>query len=324
MRLYRIILLCFLYVPASAKIDKDLSALSKEEDLLLKSIGAYELVRKDTTGRLMRIWPEGESFLALSKKMSAAKLLELTHHDKPIIRCRAFGALIDEYQGDALSLVQEHLQDTAWVHSSPRSCLDTKERVGDYFVEVYQWKYLLANDSLRNSKLDSVLIFRPNKLRSRYMAMHRAADAGKYYDRIREMVLEGDFKEGGLTVLAKFRREQDIDVILNWNVVKAANKEKTNTYTFYAISIFPHPAFSLFLRQNMKKAILTKPDMSCRGLYLAVANYNNKASHDLLLLPFQIADKSIRAKHLQTLASALKENSDPIYNDLRARLKGYR
>lgn len=324
MKLYRIILLCFLHMPAWPQIDKDLSELSKEEDLLLTSIAAYEVVRGDTTGKLLRLWSERESFLAQSKNMSVAKLLELTRHEKPIIRCRAFDALIDEYEGDALSIVQEHLPDTAWVHSSPRSCLDTKERAGDYFVEVYQWKYLLANDSSRNSKLDSVLIFQPNKLRSRYMAMHRAARAGKYYDRIREIVLEGDFRETGLTVLAKFRKEQDIDVILNWNLVKAADKEKTNTYTFYAISIFPHPAFSLFLRQNMKKAILTKPDMSCRGLYLAVANYNNKASHDLLLLPFQITDKSIRGEHLQTLSSVLKENSDPIYNDLRSRLKGYK
>ena len=324
MRLYRIILLCFLYVPASAQIDKDLSALSEEEHLLLKSISAYELVREDTTGRLMHIWPEGESFLALSKQISSTKLLELTRHDKPIIRCSAFSALIDEYEGDALSLVREHLLDTAWVHSSPRSCLDTKERVGDYFVEVYQWKCRLAKDSLRSSKLDSVLIYQPNKLHARYMAMHRAAKAGKYYERIREIVLEGDFREGGLMVLAKFKREQDIDVILNWDIVSTPQKGKTTFCTFYAIALFPHPAFSPFLQQNIKKAIVAKPTTSCRGLYLAIANYNNKASHDLLLLPFQIADKSIRTEHLQTLASALKENSDPIYNDLRARLKVYR
>lgn len=33
---------------------------------------------------------------------------------------------------------------------------------------------------------------------------------------------------------------------------------------------------------------------------------------------------SVRGEHLQTLASALKENSDPIYDDLRERLKIYR
>jgi hypothetical protein len=324
MRLYRIILLCFLSVPGWAQIDKDLSALSKEEHLLLTSIAAYEVVRGDTTGKLLRLWPERESFLALSKKMSAAKLLELTRHEKPIIRCRAFDALIDEYQGDALSLVQEHLQDTASVYKSARSCLDMKGKVGDYFVEVYQWKCLLAKDSLRSNKLDSVLIYQPNKLHARYMAMHRAANAGKYYERIREIVLEGDFREGGLMVLAKFKREQDIDVILNWDIVSTPQKEKSIFCTFYAIAKFPHPAFSPFLQQNIKKAIVAKPTTSCRGLYLAIANYNNRASHDLLLLPFQIADKSMRTEHLQTLASALKENSDPIYNDLRARLKGYK
>ena len=154
--------------------------------------------------------------------------------------------------------------------------------------------------------------------------MHRAANAGKYYDRIREIVLEGDFKEGGLMVLVKFRKEHDIDVILNWDPAKTAHNQKVTICTFHAIANFPHPAFAPFLQQNMKKAILTKPATSCQALYLAVANYNNKASHDLLLLPFQIADKSIRAEHLQTLSTVLKENSDPIYKDLRARLMGYK
>jgi hypothetical protein len=323
MIIYRIVLLSFLSVPAWAQIDKDLSELSAEEKRILHSIGSYHIVKTDTTGKLHLFWPKEDSLWASSERMSTEKLLELTHHEKPIIRCRAFGALVDIDISNTLSIIEEHLYDTAWVHSSPGSCLDTKQRAGDYFVEVYQRKCRLMKNPIQNSKLDSLLIFQPNNLWSRYMAMHRAARAGKYYDRIREIVLEGDFRETGLTVLAKFRKEQDIDVILNWNVVKAANKEKANTYTFYAISIFPHPAFSSFLRQNMRKAILTKPDMSCRGLYLAVANYNNKTSHDLLLLPFQITDKSIRGEHLQTLSSVLKENSDPIYNDLRVRLKAY-
>ncbi|WP_143785575.1 hypothetical protein [Ohtaekwangia koreensis] len=318
-------MLYFLSLPAWAQFDKDFLGLSAEENLILKSITAYDVVKTDTTGRLTQIWLEIDSQLcSLSERMSAQKLLALTYHDKPIIRCRAFHVLVDEYEGDALSIIQEHMQDTAVVHSFPGSCLPMKAYVGDYFVEVYRRKCFFARDSIQRGKLDSIVIFAPNKLSARHFAMYRAANAGKFYNKIREIVMEAEVSGQGIITLAKFRREQDIDLIMNWKSSDHLHRDRNASCTFFAIAEFPHPAFSPFLQQYIKKAILAKPDVSCHLLYFAIANYNNKTSHDLLSLPFQIADKSIRTEHLEKLSEALKMNSNPIYNDLRSRLKGYK
>ncbi len=325
MRLYGIILLYFLSLPAWAQFDQDFLDLSAEENLILKSITAYDVVKTDTTGRLTQVWLEIDSQLcSLSERMSIQKLLALTHHDKPIIRCRAFHVLVDEYEGDALSIVQKHLQDTAVVHSSPGSCLPMKTYVGDYFAEVYRRKCFFARDFIQRDKLDSIVIFTPNKLSARHSAMYRAANAGKFYNKVREIVMEAGVSGQGIIILAKFRKEQDIDLIMNWKSSDHPHRDRNASCTFLAIAEFTHVAFSPLLQQYIKKAILVKPDISCRSLYFAIANYNNKASHNLLSLPFQIADKSIRSEHLEKLSEALEMNSNPIYNDLRTRLKGYK
>ena len=216
--------------------------------------------------------------------------------------------------------MKDHLQDTI-VISTNHGCFRSDAFVGDFFIDVYRGHEAILHDSSHTNILDSLLIYVPNKLNARTSAMQKMTPNEKYYQKIRTIVIE-EKNVGALILLAKFRKEEDIDLIMN-TTVKAEwpYKRLTHLANFQAIRQFRHPAFLPFLERHIERIVTTSPDNDSRFLYLIISEYENKLASELLSRVFKIADNQIRAEHLEELSRVLKRTSNPIYNNLLKRLE---
>jgi hypothetical protein len=164
----------------------DADKVSIEGKAIVSEIHKYNSVPFDTTLAFrVKYLPKDYPLTRLREKLAIDELTELTKHNDPIVRCFSFKALTQRDESAAFLVVKHHLQDTTKV-SAYRGCFGGIEFVGDYFVGVFQGREAISHDTTHLYTLDSLLIFIPNKLKSRSDAIKRAGEKGKYYSRIKE------------------------------------------------------------------------------------------------------------------------------------------
>jgi hypothetical protein len=120
--------------------------------------------------------------------------------------------------------------------------------------------------------------------------------------------------------LACFRREEDVNIILDTKVTGVPLEYYPAGTTFIAISKFPHPGFLPFLESHLQPIMGKPPYVESTFLYEAISSYNSKEGSALLARAFQITGHELRLKHLEQLSRVLKRNSHPVYNDLRQKI----
>jgi hypothetical protein len=144
-------------------------------------------------------------------------------------------------------------------------------------------------------------------------AIARAKPNETFYARARELVLKEN-NQSALVTLAKFKREQDIPLILN------NKREKDNQlfFTYKAISVFPHTAFLPLLRKSLYEAIEKGAwSTEWRELYNAIASFKNDTAIQLLKVPFtQVKHENIKQYHIGFIFDAVQEFYTPIYDGL--------
>lgn len=259
-----------------------------------------------------------DNFVELERKATKSELTELTNHPNGVVRCYAFWGLSHDTTANLFPIIVKHINDSSSI-STLFGCIQSRERVGDFFIDVATPQYVdLNSKKLTPSEyeyLDSILIYKPNALHAKEDAITRAKLTERFYKRIKELVLQEN-NQYALVMLAKFQRGQDIPLILD-NKVREGRHDQL-FFTYRAISQFPHPAFLPLLKKSLYDAI-NKGSWSTewRELYRAIASFKNDTALQLLKVPFiQTKYENIKQYHIDFIFEAAQEFYTPIYDEL--------
>lgn len=259
-----------------------------------------------------------DNFTALQRKASQAELEELTNHPNGVVRSYAFWALSYDTSANLFPIVINHIRDTTAIRTQ-FGCIVSRDKVGDFFINVVTPDYVDLNSKkltpIQYAYLDSLLIYTPNALDAKENAISRATPSESFYIRIRELVLK-EKNQSALIMLAKFRREQDIPLILN-NRLKEDRYDQL-FFTYRAISEFPHAAFLPLLKKSLYEAV-TKGAWSTewREMYKAIASFKDDTALQLLKAPFtQTKYPNIKQYHIGFVFEAVQDFYTPIYDEL--------
>lgn len=256
-----------------------------------------------------------DNFVLLKSTASKDELIRLTDHTNPVVRCYAFWALISDPSVELYPLVLAHISDSE-LFEEFSGCLRSREQVGDFFIAAASWEEAAVKLTTEQLEvLDHVLITMPNDLLAKNRAIEKLEPTEEVYPRILELVTE-ETNQTALVVLAKYRKQKDIPVILNFPA------EEYNSYVYAAISTFPDTAFFSLLESRLKEAFSeTGHHTEWAGLYKAIAAYKNDQALELLRRPLtEVNTPSMRKYHIDDLCSALSENLCPLYEELLWRL----
>lgn len=266
-----------------------------------------------------------DNFEELRKFASSEELKELTNHPNGVVRSYSFWALSLNNSPDLFSILLDHLSDEEMV-STQFGCIGSQEKVGDFFISVVTPnKVDLDAKKLTTSelkKLDSILVYKPNNLGSKYGAIQRIETTDSNYSKIRELYIEKK-DQSALVKLAKYNNPNDIDLILK-NREPNDKEESGFFHTYKAISYFPHSSFANLLENNLKKTLdNTHYSNEWTQLYRAIASYKSEKAKELLEVPFtEVEHKNIRKYHLNMVFAALNEFKAPIYDDILWKIWG--
>lgn len=259
-----------------------------------------------------------DNFTDLQKKATTFELQELTNHPNGVVRCYSFWALTYDTSISLLPIIIKHIPDEENV-STMFGCIVSSEKVGDFFISLVTPQYVDLNSKKLTSSeyayLDSILIYTPNKLYAKENAINRTQLSEASYERVRELVLKEN-NQSALVTLAKFKRKQDIPLILN-NKLTGERYDQL-FFTYKAISEFPDNAFLPLLKKSLYEAI-DKGAWSTewRELYKAIASFKNDTALQLLKVPFtQTKHENIRQYHIDFIFGAVQEFYTPIYDEL--------
>lgn len=259
-----------------------------------------------------------DNFTELQKKATQTELIELTNHPNGVVRCYAFWALSFNSSVDLLPIIIKHINDTTSIDTQ-FGCLGNTEQVGDFFINIVTPQYVdLNSKKLTKTEyeyLDSLLVYTPNSLIAKENAISRIKPTEALYVRTRELVIK-ERNQSALVELAKYKREQDIPLILN---NKVGNKPDDGFFfTYKAIAEFPHPTLFPFLKKNLLETLEDDHfSTEWRELYKAIASYKNDTAYKILQVPFtEVKHKNIKKYHIEFVFEAVQMFYSPIYEPL--------
>jgi len=315
MRYITTILLLTLTICSSGQHLSDSLKISKQTKDIVSKIAAVNELDGSAVGEAGRRPKQYDNFIELQKKATIAELKELTNHPNGAVRCYALWALSCDSTVSLLPIIVRHLNDTTLVRTQ-FGCIGGRKKVGDFFVNVTQFIDVDSKQltPAEHEYLDSVLVYTPNMLNSRDWAIERLKLTEASYNKVRELVMK-ESNQSALIVLAKFRRKQDIPIILNNRLTE---QDGGLFHTYRAICEFPDPAFRPLLRESLQD-VLNKSAFSSGWSYLydAIACFKDDTAYQLLKTPFiGLKDQDLRTYHMDFLFNAVREYYSPIYDDL--------
>jgi len=274
-----------------------------------------------STGTRPEQW---DNFEELEETASKKELTELTNHPNGVVRTYSFWALSHRKVIDLFSILKNHLDDNELINTQ-FGCIGSQEMVGDFFIKIMTPQYVDLDsdkmDSKQLAELDSLLIFKPNKLNSRYFAIANAQPTNNLYPKIRELVIK-EKSQSALITLAKYQKEQDVELILNNRDIDDEDQESGFYSTYIAMQIFPRQEYIPLLESHLKRTLDDKYfSQEWKELYKAIASFKNEKALELLKIPFtEVQHQNIKKYHIDFVFHAILDFQDPIYNDLLWRI----
>ena len=258
----------------------------------------------------------------LKNKASITELLELTSHPQSNIRCYSFLILSEFKNIDLFPIVVNLFNDSAHLTTYDNCSIfdySPNYKDFDFFIELattnnYNKSKVL--DNVETDYIDSLLIYNSKRKYSRFIALERIKPVEKRYARIKEIYEKED--EGvALIALAKYKKDEDIPIILN-----SINKiDEANTYE--AISYFPNQAFIPLLKEKLNSFKFSY--FSEKYFYKAIASYKNNQAKELLNIILKKIQKENDNKYkLDDFLQAIQSNIDTNYIDILYELWSYK
>jgi len=316
--LVTIIVLTFTLSCLGQRSQFDKAKISSQTKTIVAKIEKENMLMGSAVGNTGVRPKQFDNFTELQRTATKFELQELTNHPNGVVRCYSFWALTYDRSINLLPIIIKHIPDDENV-STMFGCIVSGEKVGDFFINLVTPNYVDINskklDSSQFATIDSILIYTSNNLYSKQEAISRAKLTERFYLRARHLVIK-DKNQEALVTLAKYRKEQDIPLILK---NKVGNKPDDGYFfTYRAISEFPHPNFFSFLEQNLKQTLNDDHySTEWRELYKAVASFRTNTALQLLKVPFtQTKHENIRQYHIDFIFGAVQDFYTPIYDEL--------
>ena len=293
----------------SNKTKKVVKKIEKVNELMSSAV--YE------SGMKPKQW---DNFEELKITATNDELIELTNHPNGVVRCYSFWALSHIKEINIFPIVINHLNDSEFINTQ-FGCIGRQEMVGDFFIQIMTPQYIdLHSDKLNPEEmieLDSLLIYKPNKLSSRYKAIANAKPTKRLYPKLRELVIKEN-NQSALITLAKYQNEQDIELIINNRNLDYENKESGYFYTYVAMQEFLRPEYLPILETHLRKTLSkTHFSQEWRELYKAIASFKNEKALELLKIPFtDVEHNNIKEYHIDFVFDAILEYQNKLYDDL--------
>ena len=281
----------------------DLTAQAAERSVspvtaaIVKEIEKLGTVEGQWAGKSQAGSKQFAKFVELQKHASKEELRYLTVHTSPVVRCYAFWALALDSAEDLLSIILNHLPDTALVVTR-FGCTGTIMSSGDFFIRLATGEFFVPEvrqlSNAQRKVLDSILIYRPNQLWAKNIAIARADADERLLNRLRQLVREENH-QAALVKLAKYRRPEDLVLILS-NRGSGEAEPRGHFYTYRAVQAFPHPALFNLLKEHLPLTLgKTHYSNEWRELFTAIAAYRSEEARQLL------------AKHYEDIRGDLME-----------------
>lgn len=316
--LVTIIILIFTLNCFGQRFQFDKAKISSQTKTVVVKIEKENMLMGSAVGNAGVRPKQFDNFTELQRTATKFELQELTNHPNGVVRCYSFWALTYDTSINLLPIIIKHIPDDENV-STMFGCIISEEKVGDFFISLVTPQYVDLNSKKlipdEYNYLDSVLIYTPNKLYAKENAINRAQLSEASYERVRELVLKED-NQSALVTLAKFKRKQDIQLILNNKLT--GERHNQLFFTYKAISEFPDNAFLPLLKKSLYEAIDEGAwSTEWRELYKAIASFKNDTALQLLKVPFtQTKHENIRQYHIDFIFEAVQDFYTPIYNEL--------
>lgn len=252
---------------------------------------------------------------SLCRVATVSELKALLKHPAPQARCYAFQGLASHPQIDMMPLLMQVFSDEAKVEVITNVSLG-EQTVADYCIEVLTLERLFPKETKLTVQqrflLDSMIVYRPNQLVSRYQTIRGFQVRPWHHQRFRALVLAGE--AAALPNLGKFRDAADVPLILGM----VAQHPDWRADIYAAIEEFPHPKFFPWLQQEWE-ATLPAPQYSSQWMFLyqAIAAYRDAAARDILLQTVAPETQiQQRRFHLRYALIAVAKFPDPHYNEV--------
>ena len=252
-------------------------------------------------------------FVELKKIATADDLISLTNEESPAVRCYAFQALVEMQNVKAFDILLEHLADNEEIQSF-EGMVVKKQKTGDFFLKLYP----LRGDE--QSLVDSVLLFNPDvRLAAKSDLLQKIKPKTAYYSRIKEIATNED-TPSALIAIAKFQKKKDIPLIVD----RLQGKANDQFYALRAVRYFPDNAFFPYLKKIQQSQIKeqVQPNHNLiRVLYLAVVQYKDQRSRELIEKSLQSTKGQTKKNHAKFIWLALSKYPNAAYSGLKKEIK---
>ncbi len=245
------------------------------------------------------------------------ELIALTQHEKPVIRCYAFWALLEQHYEDAFELLKEHLTDNEEVivfgdvdaHS---------HKVGDFYI------YLMTQDKIdpfvrklsekEQEKLNEMLMTNSDiELEAkRDLIMTFEEDNIEDIRAFAQKSMDGNV----IARLAKYKQDEDAELIENLFELQGDDPY----HALKASRNFPHPDFLdnlLEFHQAQLKKKHGLDELSLLYLYQALIQYPEEAVFKQLEAALNHKKQYLAEVHQKFIWLALKKYPASFFNKIK-------
>lgn len=262
--------------------------------------------------------PSVDKYTAWAKTIPKNDLVELTKHPDVHVRTSAFQALIFAYpEIDFVPIIIDHLDDNEGIWRSVYDEVSPREKVGDVFFDIatgssFFWLQVDKFSTSQREKLLNALLTTPNELDATSDFVLQEELRPEFYSLLRGAVQKSVF-DAGFYSLAKYRKPEDIPLILNYLVTGGESSSNTLVQKFTK-TFTQEELFSIFewegkyislITDRFRKQVLVK-------LYDHVtSSLDNEAIYSLSMYLLDTTELSSNQKHIhqELLFHAVMQNN---------------
>lgn len=298
----------FLFLSCNNKRNKILN-LSKDE--LVRQIARENIVAGGAVG-IAGIEPDQwVRYTALKSKSSEQELIDLADHPNNAVKCYAFTALIEMKSKKIFELLLKNITDTGKVKTF-YGCIMSSQPVGEFYIQnVLDGRNL---GILEKQILDSVVLFNgDSNLVARFNIVETIQIKPGYYDLIKSRAAQYPEYVVALSRYKNPAAKKFISDLLK-NPNHSIQYFGLRAVTHYPDKIF-FPALNEIAKNNYKTLVEDQSDY-LRVLYIALVQYKNQTSRDILAESIQNATGMDSIKKIDLVYDALKVYPDGIYKNL--------
>ncbi|MFK7971733.1 MAG: hypothetical protein AB8F95_15310 [Bacteroidia bacterium] len=219
-----------------------------------------------------------------------------------------------------VNILIKHLHDHDTIGTF-QGCIISRQLVGDFFLEIVTPNYV-SNEAYKlngkeKSTIDSVLLFdKKVQLEARNALLKAIEPLDKYYERLKEIYNKED-NPAALIAISKYKKETDIPLIKTW---LSKTQTRDQYYGLRAVIHFPHAEFFPYLKHIHEQEIAKPSGFSYslnRVLYLAIVQYQNRESRELIEYTLDKATGPALKYHYEAIWLALTKYPNSIYTGLK-------